>query len=208
MYYSNKKKSRKEISTTIGVSQSTLCREIKRNDGKYSYHHKQTQTRADGRKRRFQNYRSLTTGIRAFIRKKMTEEQWSPAQIVGYLRRQGEKSVCVETVYTYIRKDKANGGELWKHCRHRLKHLKRPVSAPYKAVPDRTMIDERPAGWDESTPGDFEMDTIIGKDGKGPSSRWWNETPTSSSHANCPTGKMQKNSPGQSSSCCSLISVR
>lgn len=44
----------------------------------------------------------------------MTEEQWSPAQIVGYLRRQGEKSVCVETVYTHIRKDKANGGELWK----------------------------------------------------------------------------------------------
>lgn len=161
------KKSRKEIATTIGVSQSTLCREIKRNGGKYSYHHKQAQTRADGRKRRLQNYRSLTTGIRAFIRKQMTEEQWSPAQIVGYLRRQGEKSVCVETVYTYIRKDKANGGELWKHCRHRLKHLKRPVSAPYKAVPDRTMIDERPAGWDGSTPGDFEMDTIIGKDGKG-----------------------------------------
>lgn len=64
------KKSRKEISTTIGASQSTLCREIKRNGGKYSYHHKQAQTRADGRKRRFQNYRSLTTGIRAFIHKK------------------------------------------------------------------------------------------------------------------------------------------
>ncbi len=29
------------------------------------------------------------------------------------------------------------------------------------------MIDERPAGWDGSTPGDFEMDTIVGKDGKG-----------------------------------------
>ncbi len=161
------KKNRKEIATTIGVSQSTLCRELKRNGGKYSYHHKQAQTRADDRKRRFQNYRNLTVGIRAFIRKKMTEEQWSPAPIVGYLHKKGKKSVCVETVYTYIRKDKANGGELWKHCRHRLKHLKRQVSAPYKAVSDRTMIDERPAGWDGSTPGDFEMDTIIGKDGKG-----------------------------------------
>ncbi len=29
------------------------------------------------------------------------------------------------------------------------------------------MIDERPEDWDGSTPGDFEMDTIVGRDGKG-----------------------------------------
>ena len=29
------------------------------------------------------------------------------------------------------------------------------------------MIDERPPEWDGSTTGDFEMDTIVGKDGKG-----------------------------------------
>ena len=29
------------------------------------------------------------------------------------------------------------------------------------------MIDERPTHWDGSIPGDFEMDTIVGKDGKG-----------------------------------------
>ncbi|MGM9828280.1 MAG: IS30 family transposase [Muribaculaceae bacterium] len=29
------------------------------------------------------------------------------------------------------------------------------------------MIDERPPEWDGSTPGDFEMDTIVGKDCKG-----------------------------------------
>lgn len=97
----------------------------------------------------------------------MTEEQWSPAQIVGYLRKMGKPTVCVETIYAYIRADKANGGELWKHCRHQLKHRKRQVSAPYVAVQDRTMIDEKPAEWDGSTPGDFEMDTIVGKDGKG-----------------------------------------
>lgn len=73
----------------------------------------------------------------------------------------------METVYAYIRTDKANGGDLWTHCRHHLKHRRRPVSSPYIAVKDRTMIDERPDGWDGSTPGDFEMDTIVGKDGKG-----------------------------------------
>jgi len=29
------------------------------------------------------------------------------------------------------------------------------------------MIDEGPPEWDGSTPGNFEMDTIVGKDGKG-----------------------------------------
>ena len=161
------KKSRKEIAQTIGVSQSTLCRELKRNSGQRGYHYQQAHVKAADRQRRLQNYRNLTLEIRNFIRTKMTEEQWSPAQIVGYLRRKGKPAVCVETIYAYIRADKENGGELWKHCRHQLKHRQRQVSAPYVAVQNRTMIDERPVDWNGATPGDFEMDTIIGKDGKG-----------------------------------------
>lgn len=161
------KKSRKEICETIKISQSSLCRELKRNSGQRGYHCKQAQVKADDRKRRLQNYRNLTLELRNFIRKKITEEQWSPAQIVGYLRKKGEKCVCVETIYAYIRIYKANGGHLWEHCRHKLKHHKRQVSVPYAAVQNRTMIDERPKEWDGSTPGDFEMDTIVGKDGKG-----------------------------------------
>lgn len=161
------KKSRKEISQTIGISESTLSREIKRNSGKRGYHWRHAHAKALERQRRLQNYRNLTLEIRKFIRSKITEEQWSPAQIVGYLRKKGKPAVCVETIYAYIRADKENGGELWKHCRHRLKHRRRQVPGPYVAVQDRTMIDERPADWNGSTPGDFEMDTIIGKDGKG-----------------------------------------
>lgn len=161
------KKSRKEIAQTIGVSQSTLCRELKRNSGQRGYHYQQAQVKAANRQRSLQNYRNLTLEIRNFIRTKMTEEQWSPAQIVGYLRMKGKPAVCIETIYAYIRADKENGGELWKHCRHQLKHRQRQVSAPYVAVQNRTMIDARPADWNGTTPGDFEMDTIIGKDGKG-----------------------------------------
>lgn len=161
------KKSRKEIAQTINVSQSTLCRELKRNSGQRGYHCKQAQVKADDRKRRLQNYRNLTIELRNFIRTKITQEQWSPQQIVGYLRKHGKKSVCVETIYAYIRTDRLNGGDLWKHCRHQLKHRKRPVTAQYNAVKNRTMIDERPSDWDGTTPGDFEMDTIVGKDGQG-----------------------------------------
>lgn len=162
-----KKISRKDISETIGVSQSTICRKLKRNSGQRGYHHRQAQSKATDRQRRLQNYRNLTLEIRNFIRAKITGEQWSPAQISGWLREHGRPSVCVETIYAYIRADKENGGDLWRHCRHQLKHRKRQVSAPYVAVRNRTMIDERPADWDGSTPGDFEMDTIVGKDGKG-----------------------------------------
>ena len=161
------KKSRKEIAGTIGISQSTLCRELKRNSGQRGYHWQQAQAKAVDRQRRLQNYRNLTIDIRKFIRTKMTRSQWSPAQISGHLRKEGKPSVCVETIYAYIRADRENGGDLWKHCRHQMKHRKRQVSAPYVAVQNRTMIDERPADWDGSTPGDFEMDTIVGKDGKG-----------------------------------------
>lgn len=161
------KNGRKEIARTIGISESTLSREIRRNSGQRGYHCQQAQEKAAGRQCRLQNYRNLTLEIRNIIRIKMTKEQWSPAQIVGWLRRQGKDSVCVETVYAYIRADKANGGNLWKHCRHHLKHRKRLASPAFVVVQNRTMIDERPAEWDGSTPGDFEMDTIIGKDGRG-----------------------------------------
>lgn len=105
--------------------------------------------------------------MRNFICTKMTEEQWSPEQNSGYLHKKVEPSVCVETIYAYIRADMKNGGDLWAYCRHQLKHRKRQVSASYVAVKNRTMIDDRPADWNGSTPGDFEMDTIIGRDGKG-----------------------------------------
>ncbi len=96
----------------------------------------------------------------------MTWEQWSPEQISGYLRITGKPSVCVETIYAYIRADKENGGDLWKQCRHHLKNCKCQVSATYIAVQNRTVIDERPAERNGTTPEDFEMDTIVGKDGK------------------------------------------
>lgn len=103
------KKSRKEICETKNISQATLCRELKRNSGQRGDHCKQAQVKADDRKRRLQNYRNLTIELRKFIRDKITEEQWSPAQIVGYLRKKGRKCVCVESIYAYIRADRAAG---------------------------------------------------------------------------------------------------
>lgn len=200
---------RKEIAQTIGVSQSTLCRELKRNSGHRGYHYQQAHVKAADRQRRLQNYRNLTLEIRNFIRTKMTEEQWSPAQIVGYLCRKGKPAVCVETIYAYIRADKENGSELWKNCRHQLKHRQRQVSAPYVVVQNRTMIDERPADWNGATPGNFEMDTIIGKDGKGAIvTLVERNTNFTLARRNCRRGRTQRRWPGRSSSCCCHISAK
>ncbi|SCM58800.1 Transposase for insertion sequence element IS4351 [Petrimonas mucosa] len=59
-------------------------------------------------------------------------------------------------------KDK-RGGDLYKHCRHRLKHRKRPVGS-VRGIPNRRSIRERPVEADGKRFGDFEMDTMIGAD--------------------------------------------
>ena len=67
----------------------------------------------------------------------------------------------------YTREDKKNGGHLYTHLRHKLKHRKRPVGCAC-SIRDRVSIEERPAVVDErSRFGDWEIDTIVGKDNKG-----------------------------------------
>nr|WP_165004348.1 IS30 family transposase [Seramator thermalis] len=93
---------------------------------------------------------------------KLIREDWSPKQISGYLKKQENIALSHETIYKLIRKDKQNGGELYKHCRHKLKHRKRPVGS-VKNIPNHTSIHQRPKDADGKRFGDFEMDTIIGE---------------------------------------------
>lgn len=66
-----------------------------------------------------------------------------------------------------IRKDKKEGGSLYIHCRHKLKHRSRPVGDCRSTISDRISISERPAEVDGVRFGDFEMDIIVGKGNKG-----------------------------------------
>lgn len=78
----------------------------------------------------------------------------------------GER-ISHETIYRLIRRYKKEGGELYKNCRHRLKHRARPVGSSRSSIPNRTSIDERPMEADGTRFGDFEMDTIVGKNNRG-----------------------------------------
>ena len=98
----------------------------------------------------------------------LLKRHWSPETIVGARRRAGETCVSIEWLYHIVRRDKERGSNLYTYLPHHLKHRRHQVSS---AIPikDRVSIDERPAAVDaRSRFGDWEMDTIIGKDGKGP----------------------------------------
>ncbi len=97
----------------------------------------------------------------------LKENLWSPEQISTYLKQQYGVLASHETIYAYIRKDKMNGGELFKLCRHALKHRKHHICGSVSKIPDRVSISERPIEADGQRFGDFEIDTIVGKGNKG-----------------------------------------
>ena len=155
-------KRKKEIAEAINVSPSTISRELKRNSGKNGrYNWETAQHNAVYHKRRQPGNHAIAQSIKDEAIRLLSEEQWSPEQISGTLAKEG-KSISHETIYRIIRKDKRDGGDLYKNCRHRLKHRSRPVGGKVASIPNRTSISERPVEADGKRFGDFEMDTIVG----------------------------------------------
>lgn len=155
----------KKIAEIISTSPSTVCHEIKRNSGKRGYTHGHAQELAEERRERLGNNRRIKEPVIRQV-KKLIREDYSPEQISGVLAKDGIK-ISHETIYKIIRRDKEDGGDLWKHCRHKLKHRKRPVgAASCSHIPDRISISERPKEADGTRFGDFEMDCIVGANNK------------------------------------------
>ena len=156
------------IAETIGKSKSVISRELKRNvnpkTGKYSFSYAQCE--AELRKERMKNPRKLTRELTKLIIF-LIKEDWSPQQIEGKLKLENQPFVSHETIYKLIRKDKKEGGNLYKHCRHKLKHRKRPVGEKI-GIKNRVSIDERPEIVNEENRfGDWEIDTIVGENNRG-----------------------------------------
>ena len=154
-----------QIAKTLNVSVSTISREIKRNSGKRGYHPKLAQETACIRKRYSQHNCCISNAIRKRCIQYLIEEQWSPVQIAGVLRKEGIK-ISHETIYKWIRSDKAEGGTLYTHLRHRGKHRKRSIGV-CPQIKNRISIHDRPPEANGKRFGDWEMDTIVGKDNRG-----------------------------------------
>lgn len=153
---------KKEIAEAIGVSNSTITRELQRNSSKRGvYKWEIAQKQAEKRSKRTPGNRAISKAIWSSVKHYLVDEQWSPEQISGYLAKDGIK-ISHETIYAWIREDKRNRGTLYKHLRHRLKHRKKYVGAGRSCIINRKSIHERPAEADGKRFGDLEMDTIVG----------------------------------------------
>ena len=159
---------KKVICAATGKDKSVLSRELKRNSSKRGYSAKLANEYANDRKERFRRQRKFTEEVKEYVIRCITEEQWSPEQIVGDAERRGIATVSHERIYQFIREDKRAGGSLWKHCRRRLKHRKRPVGGKKVIIPDKASIDERPIVVNEKQRfGDWEIDAIVGHENNG-----------------------------------------
>ena len=158
-----------KITKLIGVSKSTVSREIKRNTGLKGYRPKQANQRALERRQNADKHVRFTDAVKTDV-KKYLEQNWSPEQISGWLKKNNKPSVSHETIYQFIIDDQKNGGELYKHLRQRRKkRRKRIKNNDHRGqIPNRVSIDGRPTVVDnKERVGDWEIDTIIGKNHKG-----------------------------------------
>jgi len=161
--------SENEIAKALGRSQSTIWREIVRNKGQKGYRHKQANRLATERRANKSKAMKLTDEIKEVI-KEYIREDWSPEQIAGRLKKEGIIILHHETIYQYILTDKEAGGTLYKHLRHQNKTYRKRYGSAHNrtGIPNRVDIDERPVeANNRERVGDWEADTVIGKNHKG-----------------------------------------
>lgn len=165
------KESESTIALALGRSQSTIHRELTRNRGQRGYRHKQAHAKAQQRHVEKPKVVKLTPELAGNIGTLLEEQQWSPEQISGRLKADGKASVCHETIYQHVLKDKRAGGKLYLNLRrHAKKYRKRYGSGTgsVKGIPNRVDIEERPEVANQRERlGDWEADTMIGKSHKG-----------------------------------------
>jgi transposase, IS30 family len=157
--------SQRGIAKAIGVSQSTVSRELMRNTGKRGYRHKQAQERTFQRRNKASQPTKMTSTMIATIESKLRLE-WSPEQISGWLLKKRADWVNHESIYLYIWSDKRSGGDLYTYLRRQGKKYdkRRNGKSTRGQIKNRVSIDDRPQVVDDkSRIGDWEIDTVIGK---------------------------------------------
>jgi IS30 family transposase len=157
--------SQKSMAATIGVSQSTISRELARNSGQRGYRHKQAQANARQRREVAKIPTKMLPPLVTLIESKL-KLAWSPEQIAGWLKLDRKQSISHESIYLHIWRDKRTGGVLYLDLRQQGKKYdkRRNGKSTRGQIINRVCIDDRPSVVDsKSRVGDWEIDTVIGK---------------------------------------------
>ncbi|MFQ5544077.1 MAG: IS30 family transposase [Nitrospiria bacterium] len=151
------------IARQLKRSPSTLSREVRKLGCPYEAFSSDQRTQ-DLRRTLHPELRKIQGALEDYVREKIGQD-WSPEQIAGWLRHKKNGKLSHQTIYRYLRRDKAKKGSLCKHLRilsrpkQRPKALRKPT-----ALGERTMIDQRPSVVEERNRlGDYERDTMMGK---------------------------------------------
>lgn len=158
-----------EIADELGRHKSSIYREIARNTGDKGYRPKQANNKAKQRKSKAEKAIKMTVDLIDIIEKKL-EIEWSPKQISGWLLN--EKSILIshERIYQHVWLDKRKGGELFKYlrCQGKKYDKRRNGKSTRGQIKNQISIDDRPKVVnDKKRVGDWEIDTVIGKNHQG-----------------------------------------
>jgi len=161
-------KTQQEIADVLGVSQGTISKELRRNQGKRGYRPRQAQKKALERKEGKPPRRRAIQGEVALRIEERLRCKDSPQQICGAMRNNGY-GPSHETIYRYVLTDKRAGGNLWSNLRiNGKRRYRHRIKASRSKIPDRKDIDERPAVVARRERyGDWEVDLIAGRQGSG-----------------------------------------
>ena len=152
------------IAKQLGVSPSTISREIRRNQSHRGYHQETAHQLTKKRQQHKAHQRQKLTGRLLKQVTRYLKKKWSPEQIAGYLSARS-MPISYQTIYQFIWKNKKKGNLLYKHLRRSGKkyNKQKGKSAGRGCIPNRVDIDQRPAIVDKKTRfGDLEADLIIG----------------------------------------------
>lgn len=155
-----------KIAQILGRHRSTVWREIQRNRAPYDggYRSARAQERAVARRKR--SRRNQQFGQAEMNRVEgLLRQQWSPEQVAGYLRRQGEFSISHETIYRHVWRDLRQGGSLHGQMRGARKQRRKRYGCydSQGRLAGKRHISERPAIVEtRCQPGHWEIDTVMG----------------------------------------------
>jgi len=158
-----------QIASELGVDKSTISRELKRNSKKRSYDGNYAIKVSLERKKESYKHHIFDINMQCYIDKRLVLYQWSPEQIKGRCDKDGIAMVSIERIYQYIYQDQAKGGVLYQHLRTSRRWRKKRLNRKHQRgqIPNRIMINQRPEIVNTKERfGDWEVDTIIGKNHK------------------------------------------
>ena len=156
------------IGLVLGRSAATISRERMRNATTHDGHYRpeKAQQYAMARRRRTRKGPQFSEAEWLAV-EELLSNYWSPQQIVGRSELLGQPCMSVPPVYRYVRLDRRQGGDAWRHLRilSKFGRKRRGSPATRGRLIGKRHISERPASVEQRRDqGHWEGDTVMGSD--------------------------------------------